>query len=405
MKKRFLGVTVLAAGLTLASAMTAFAGSWKTDSLGTYYENDDGTRPVYAGWFTDPDTGYVYFMNPDAYIMTDTEILGYRLASDGRRIDKTEEELAAEEEAKNALTAKSKTKSKPSDASAEAKAAGNAAKKADYAVTTTRLSYQSEMTTFMNTVYRAAGKATTTAGIVGDSQKDNIEVVYFFATPDGYRYFTAVLPLSSKVGSANYNPHAFELAYNYNSMGGDDATLYGDAFNSLILSSLGPVEGQTVIDTLAAIREAGTETFSHESVTDTGNYYELNYSNGYVTIDVTCSEITATEETEETGETTEAAETTEETTEAEATTSVIVAGQSQTTTEEETAAEEAASEETTTEETEATAEEAETTVEETAETEAVAEETEAVAETEAAAEETTAETETAAEETTETAAE
>ncbi len=388
MKKKFLGVTTLAIGLTLASAMTAFAGSWKTDSLGTYYENDDGTRPVYGGWFTDPDTGYVYFMNPDAYIMTDTEVLGYQLASDGRRIDKTEEELAAEEDAKNAATAKSRTKSKPSDAASDAKAAGNAAKNADYAVTTTRLSYQAEMTTFMNTVFRAAGKATTTAGIVGDSAKDNTEVVYFFASPDGYRYFTATLPLSAKSTSLNYVPYSLILTYNYDSMGGDDATLYGDAFNSLVLSALGPTVGQSVIDTIAAARTNGTGAFNQEATTDTGNYYTLTFDGSSVTISVTCSEISMEEETEETADATEASETTETTEETAAeaettTTSVIVAGQSQTTKETEAAAEET---------TEAATEE--TTTEETAETEAAAEETttEETAETEAAAEEATEET-------------
>ncbi|MCD8369268.1 MAG: hypothetical protein LUC94_02845 [Clostridiales bacterium] len=390
MKKKFLGVTTLAIGLTLASAMTAFAGSWKTDSLGTYYENDDGTRPVYGGWFTDPDTGYVYFMNPDAYIMTDTEVLGYQLASDGRRIDKTEEELAAEEDAKNAATAKSRTKSKPSDAASDAKAAGNAAKNADYAVTTTRLSYQAEMTTFMNTVFRAAGKATTTAGIVGDSAKDNTEVVYFFASPDGYRYFTATLPLSAKSTSLNYVPYSLILTYNYDSMGGDDATLYGDAFNSLVLSALGPTVGQSVIDTIAAARTNGTGAFSQEATTDTGNYYTLTFDGSSATISVTCSEISTEEETEETADATEASETTETTEETAAeaettTTSVIVAGQSQTTEETEAAAEETAAETT---ETEATTEE--TAAEEAAETEAAAEGT--------SAEETT-ETATATEET------
>ena len=57
MKKRFLSMAAVALALSISTGMTAFAGSWKSDENGKYYENDDGSRPVYAGWFTDPDDG------------------------------------------------------------------------------------------------------------------------------------------------------------------------------------------------------------------------------------------------------------------------------------------------------------------------------------------------------------
>ena len=73
MRKKILGFTAAAFVLTMSTGITAFAGSWKEDAIGRYYENDDGSRPVYAGWFIDPADGAVYAMDPDGYTMPNSK--------------------------------------------------------------------------------------------------------------------------------------------------------------------------------------------------------------------------------------------------------------------------------------------------------------------------------------------
>ena len=103
MRKKILGFTAAAFVLTMSTGITAFAGSWKEDAIGRYYENDDGSRPVYAGWFTDPADGAVYAMDPDGYTMPNSNMGSFRTDDMGRRIDKTEEDLKRENERKAEL--------------------------------------------------------------------------------------------------------------------------------------------------------------------------------------------------------------------------------------------------------------------------------------------------------------
>lgn len=65
-KKLILGALV--AGLAISQAGTAFAGAWKQDSAGWWYQNDDNTYKK-DGWFQDSDGSWYYF-NTAGYAYT-----------------------------------------------------------------------------------------------------------------------------------------------------------------------------------------------------------------------------------------------------------------------------------------------------------------------------------------------
>ena len=94
MRKKVLLTSFLAVSLMASLSLTSFAG-WEQDNYGWYYVNNNGVR-LGGGWFTDPDTKLVYYMDPGGYMMSDTMVEGYKLAEDGHRLDKTPEQLEAE---------------------------------------------------------------------------------------------------------------------------------------------------------------------------------------------------------------------------------------------------------------------------------------------------------------------
>ena len=87
MKKKMAAV-LLAAGLSVVASMTAFAGEWKTDSIGRWYQNDDGSYTTnnwqlikdddgVERWYLFDENGYIrtgmYQVNGYAYLLsTDT---------------------------------------------------------------------------------------------------------------------------------------------------------------------------------------------------------------------------------------------------------------------------------------------------------------------------------------------
>lgn len=358
MRKKFLVMAATAAALTMATGITAFAGTWKSDTWGTYYENEDGTRPVYAGWFTDPADGSIYFMDPDGYIMVGTVVEGFKLGDDGRRVEKTEEDLAKEAERKAAIA------SRPSPAKAAAQATQNA-KTGTTAVATTRGSYLAEMTVFMDKVFIATADKRTDTTITPASTKNSTELSYAFANPDGYQFIKASLWKVGKSTAADYHENTAEFVYHYDAVGDPDRDIYTSAFEELIVISAGETEGKNIVDAINTERAAGTTSFNRSGQTDTGNSYTLKYNGNLATLKIVCSEIVAptADENAEATEGTAAEENAVE--EAAATTSVIVAGQSSSSTEADTAEE-------TTAETEETA-----AVEETAAETVASENTEA----------------------------
>ena len=60
MKKIIAGIA--SAGMTAAVCFTAFAGTWKLDSRGWWYQNDNGTWPS-GGW--QKIKGEYYYFDPE----------------------------------------------------------------------------------------------------------------------------------------------------------------------------------------------------------------------------------------------------------------------------------------------------------------------------------------------------
>ncbi len=385
MKKKLIGFGVLTAALTLATGITAFAAGWKQDTNGWYYEYDNGNWAV-CGWFTDPADGAMYYLDPDGYMMSGTTVEGFKLGDDGRRIEKTEEDIQREKERKQRIA----SKPSPNKEMAAAELAADAAKKGTAATSTLRLSYQSEMKTFMDKHYIETFKALSeidSESVERSVVEDNLETTYRFQASGG-PVVEACLWKMSNENSLNYKPEAVIMSYNRNLLAdANDIAIFETLFQNMNIAALGETEGQAVTDYYYAEVAAGNTRFDRTGATDTGNTYTLAYRSGKVTISVVCSEYVAPAEG---AENTDAAQT--ENTEAApveeaAVSRVLVAGAGKAAVEEtaaETSTEEAATEaaveetaaETSTEETatEAAVEEtaAETTTEETA-TEAVAE--------------------------------
>ena len=372
MKKRLIGFSVLTAALTLATGITAFAGTWKQDSVGWYYEHDNGNIQG-IGWFTDPADGSIYYMDPDGYMMAGTTVEGYKLGDDGRRIEKTEEDIRKEQERKQRIA----SKPSPAKEQAAAELAAAAAKTAVSSTSTTRLSYQSEMKTFMDKHYIAAFKeltANNSESVERSVIEDNIETTYRFQASGGPVAEACLWKMSNKE-SLNYKPEAIIMTYNRNLLGdANDIAIFEELFRNMNIAALGETEGQAVTDYYNAEVAAGNTRFDRTGNTDTGNSYTLAYRSGKVTISVVCSEYVAPVEGAENAETETGTAAEAAPVEEAAVSKVLVAGAGQAV-EEETVEETAA---------ENTAEEA--AVEETAE-EAAAEETAAEEAAETAAEE------------------
>jgi len=66
MKKLRLFIAIMAVSASMS--VTAFAGQWKQDSVGWWYQNDDGSYPVNA-WIQDTNWKWYYF-NETGYMQT-----------------------------------------------------------------------------------------------------------------------------------------------------------------------------------------------------------------------------------------------------------------------------------------------------------------------------------------------
>lgn len=289
MKKKLIGISVLAAALTLSTGITAFAG-WKQDTNGWYYENADGSW-VGCGWFTDPEDGGIYYIDPDGYMMSATTIEGFKLGDDGRRIEKTAEDIAKETERKQRIA------SRPSPAKEQAAAdlAANAAKQGTAAVSTTRLAYQSEMKVFMDNLFIDTQKKLSAAHSTAtrsSTTEDNLETTYRFSAAAGPVVEASLWKMSNSK-NINYKPAALDLEYNRNYVTeAADIEKFDSLFQRMCVAALGETEGKAVSDTYYAEIAAGSTSFERSGSTDAGNYYTMKYNSGKVFIEVTCSEIT-----------------------------------------------------------------------------------------------------------------
>ncbi len=398
MKKKLLGLTALAATLTLSTGITTFAG-WVQEGEKWAYQYDNGKWAA-CGWFTDPADGAQYYLDPDGYMMTDTRVEGFRLGPDGKKMEKTAEEIQAEEERKQRIA----SRPSPAKEQAAAELAAKAAKKGTAAVSTTRLAYQAEMKTFMDTIFINTAKSLDNNKIntiKGQTVEDNVEVTYRFHAQDRGHVITSSLWPNSNEKSPNYVPQALDLTFSRSILTNEkEASIFNGAFQKMLVAALGDTEGQIVYERIMAETVGNGARFELLGNTDVGNSYTLNYRDGYVQLQVVCSEFVPQEASETTGETADEAADTAAAAEPAPTTSVIVAGQGQAAAQE-TAADTASAEETETtgsaEATDSVGTADATQTAEAGETAAAAETSETTVATETAgAEETAAAQETAA---------
>lgn len=324
MKKQTIKLSVLATALTLATGITAFAAGWEQDGKGWYYVQDNGSR-IYAKEFTDPADGSKYYMDPDGYMMTETRVGGFWYGADGRRRDKTEAEIAAEEARKQRIA----SRPSPAKQQAAAELAAKAAKTTNIAASTTRVSYQAEMKALMDVFFIDARKQLTDNSIVNRVTDNNLEVSYGFEARDRGMVITSSLWKMSNPENSNYKPYALELSYNRNVLSDpDQATVLNETFNKLLKAALGENASTEVYNRCMAEEIGSDARYEQNGSTDTGNSYEITYRNSTIELKIICSEIEpSTEEAGEgEGEAQEEAAAPEQ--EAAPTTSVIVAGQS-----------------------------------------------------------------------------
>ena len=87
MRNRRILAAALSAGMTLGMLSTAFAGTWKVNLNGWWYEEDNGNRPVSEWKWIDGDgDGYAecYYFDADGYMVHNREINGFLLNGNGQ---------------------------------------------------------------------------------------------------------------------------------------------------------------------------------------------------------------------------------------------------------------------------------------------------------------------------------
>ena len=85
MKKVFLA-GFLAAALTAAMGMTAFAAEWKQDANGYWWQNDDGSYPVSTWEWLDGNGDGIsecYYFDGNGYMASSTFVDGYQVNENG----------------------------------------------------------------------------------------------------------------------------------------------------------------------------------------------------------------------------------------------------------------------------------------------------------------------------------
>ena len=89
MNKNLIGSIFIGIALTAAMSVSSFAGQWKLDDTGWWYQNDDGTYPAAEWKWIDGNvdgTAECYYFYSDGYMAYSNEIDGYHVNSDGQWI-------------------------------------------------------------------------------------------------------------------------------------------------------------------------------------------------------------------------------------------------------------------------------------------------------------------------------
>lgn len=86
MKKNIVKVLTLATLLSTFYPLTSFAGEWKSDNNGWWYQNDDGSYPKNTWQWIDGNKDGIsesYYFNENGYLLTNTTKDGYTVNGDG----------------------------------------------------------------------------------------------------------------------------------------------------------------------------------------------------------------------------------------------------------------------------------------------------------------------------------
>ena len=86
MKKNFVKVLTLATLLSTFYPLTSFAGEWKSDNNGWWYQNDDGSYPKNTWQWIDGNKDGIsesYYFNENGYLLTNTTKDGCTVNGDG----------------------------------------------------------------------------------------------------------------------------------------------------------------------------------------------------------------------------------------------------------------------------------------------------------------------------------
>lgn len=86
MKKNFVKVLTLATLLSAFYSLTSFAGEWKSDNNGWWYQNDDGSYPKNTWQWIDGNKDGIsesYYFNENGYLLTNTTKDGCTVNGDG----------------------------------------------------------------------------------------------------------------------------------------------------------------------------------------------------------------------------------------------------------------------------------------------------------------------------------
>lgn len=84
--KKYLTTALIASALTLTMAMTSFAGQWQENTVGWWYQNDDGSYPKNTWQWIDGNKDGVsesYYFNENGYLLTNTTKDGCTVNGDG----------------------------------------------------------------------------------------------------------------------------------------------------------------------------------------------------------------------------------------------------------------------------------------------------------------------------------
>jgi len=86
MRKSLIKVLSVSAMLSMLATSTAFAGEWKSDNNGWWYQNDDGSYPANTWQWIDGNGDGVsesYYFNENGYLLTNSSKDGYTVNADG----------------------------------------------------------------------------------------------------------------------------------------------------------------------------------------------------------------------------------------------------------------------------------------------------------------------------------